>query len=386
MTVAVTPQAPPSQRWRNLGIAAGAVTASLFAVFDLYQWALAYAGDRFHNDFTFYFAAARIGLAHGWPAIYDLNLQQAELNAIGSGIKIAELARYISPPPVAWSALPFTALPFTAAYWAWSVLLVLVLVLTWRLAAPGHGLRRLVHLAAAVGWLPVIYGLQLGQPNILVAFGVAACYALLRSERPFWAGIALGALALKPQLAFLVPAALLVGGRTRAFWGSVVALGLLAGASAIALGPDGVGAYAARLNFAAGVSVNRELTLAPLVGSLTATRVIQAGIALWALFLVYRLRRRGHEWLFVPALVGGMIASPYLHLDDLLMLGLAAWLYARTSPPAWTIGFMLALAIAVEGLPIWGPLPVIVGELAALGLLSPAALRNQESPVTAPAP
>ena len=98
-------------RWRNLGTAAGAATASLFAIFDLYQWAAAYASDRFHNDFTFYFAAARIGLTHGWPSIYDLNLQQAELDTLGSGIKVAELARYISPPPLAWSALPFTALP-----------------------------------------------------------------------------------------------------------------------------------------------------------------------------------------------------------------------------------------------------------------------------------
>src|SRR5487761_143519 len=236
------------QRWRNLGMAAGAVTAGLFAVFDLYQWAAAYAGDRFHNDFTFYYVAARIGLAHGWPSIYDLNLQQVELDAIGSGIKIAELARYISPPPVAWSALPLTLLPYTVAYWTWSALLVIGLVLTWRLASPGHGRWRIVHLAAAVGWLPVIYGLQLGQPGIFVALGVAACYALLKGDRPFWAGIALGALALKPQLAFLVPVALLVSGRAQAFWGSVVALGALGLASAIALGPHGMSAYEARLS------------------------------------------------------------------------------------------------------------------------------------------
>ena len=358
------------QRWRNLAMAAGAVTAALFAVFDLYQWALAYAGDRFHNDFTFYYAAARIGLAHGWPAIYDLHLQQAELDTIGSGIKIAELARYISPPPVAWSALPLTPLPYPVAYWIWSALLLIALVLTWRLASPGHGPWRLVHLAAAVGWLPVIYGLQLGQPGLFVALGVAGCYALLKAERPFWAGVALGALALKPQLAFLVPVALLVGGRTRAFWGSVVALGVLGLASAIALGPSGIGAYQARLTFAAGVPVNRELTLAPLLGSLEVTRVIQAAIALWALFLVYRLRRRGHEWIFIPALVGGLLASPYLHLDDLAMLGLAAWLYVRTSPRAWTLGFVLAVVVAAEGLPLWGPVPLIAGELGALVLLS----------------
>jgi hypothetical protein len=360
------------RRWRNLGMAAAAVTAALFAVFDLYQWALAYAGDRFHNDFTFYYAAARIGLAHGWPSIYDLQLQQVELDAMGSGIKIAELARYISPPPVAWSALPLSPLPYVAAYWTWSALLIIALVLTWRLASPGHGRWRLVHLAAAVGWLPVIYGLQLGQPGIFVALGVAACFALLRTERPFWAGIALGALALKPQLAFLVPAALLVTGNTRAFWGGVVALGVLGAVSAIALGPGGIAAYEARLSFAAGVPVNRELTLAPLIGNLTVTRVIQVAIAAWSLFLAFRLRRRGPEWIFIPALVGGLLASPYLHLDDLAMLGLAAWLYLRTSPRGWSLAFMFAMAIAIEGIPIWGPLPALAGELAALVLLSVA--------------
>src|SRR5260221_10835779 len=306
------------RRWRNLAMAGGAVAAALFAIFDLYQWALAYAGDRFHNDFTFYYAAARIGLAHGWPSIYDLPLQQAELDAIGSGIKIAELARYISPPPVAWAALPLTVLPYPVAYWTWSALLLIALVLSWRLASPGRGAWRLIHLAAAVGWLPVIYGLQLGQPGTFVALGVAACYALMKAERPFWAGVALGALVLKPQLAFLVPAALLVSGRYRAFWGSVVAIGAVAVVAALAVGPEGISTYQQRLAFAAGVPVNRELTISGLIGSVPVARAVQALLALWALIIVYRFRGRGHEWVFIPALVGGLVASPYLHLDDLV--------------------------------------------------------------------
>ena len=363
----------PARR-RNLLIAAGAVTAVIFACFDLYQWALAYASDNFHNDLTFYYAAARIGLTHGWPSIYDLRMQQEALDALGSRIQIAELARYISPPPVAWAALPLTLLPFQAAYAVWSALLLLALVGTWYLAAPGTGRPRLIHIAAALAWLPVIYGLQLGQPELFVALGVAGCYALLRTGRPVWAGVALGALVLKPQLAFLVPAALLVSGRYRAFAGSAMAIGLLVLAAMLVVGPGGVSAYEQRLSFAAGVPVNRELTIAPFVGNLVAARVVQVAIAIWALALVYRFRRRGHEWLFVPALVGGIAASPYLHLDDLVMMGLAAWLYLRTSPtPRWSWVFLLALVIAAEGIPIWGPLPVIAGELVGLALLSVAA-------------
>jgi hypothetical protein len=368
---------PGTQRWRNLGFAAGAAASALFAAWDLYKWVEAYMSDHFHNDFTFYVAAARIGINHGWPSIYDLSIQQEELQAMGSGIHIAELARYISPPPLAWLALPLAPLPYEAGYLVWSALLLAALVGTWYLAAPGDGRWRLVHLGAAVGWLPVIYALQLGQPALFVALGVAACYGLLRAGRPFWAGCALGVLALKPQLAFLLPAALLLSGRTRAFWGGLVALGLLAAASAIALGPSGIAAYETRLSFAAGVPVNQELTLAPIIGSLVATRVIQAAIALWSLGLAYGLRRRGHEWVLIPALIGGLLASPYLHIDDLVMLGLAGWLYLRTSPPVWTWALMLAVVIAVEGLPIWGPLPLFVGELAALALLTVTALKRQ---------
>jgi hypothetical protein len=367
-----------SRRWRNLGVAAGAVTAMLFALFDLYQWVLAYAADRFHNDFTFYYAAARIGLEHGWQSIYDLKLQQVELDAIGSRIHIAELARYISPPPVAWLAAPLTPLPYTAALGVWTVLLLAALVLTWRLAAPGAGRERLIYVAAAIGWLPVIYALQLEQPGLFVALGVAACYALLRANRPVWAGVALGALALKPQLAFLVPVALLVARQNRAFLGSVAALGFLAVVSALALGSDGIATYEARLNFAASVPVNRELTLALLIGNLTVTRVVQVLIALWSLALVYRMRRRGPEWVFVPALVGGLLASPYLHLDDFLMLGLAAWLVLRAKTPSWAWAYVLALVIAVEGEPIWGPVPVIAGEILALVLISVAALKADD--------
>jgi hypothetical protein len=369
---------PASRRWKNLGVAAGAAAAVPFAAFDLYQWALAYAGDRFHNDFTFYVAAARIGLTHGWGSIYDLALQQAQLDAMGSGITIAELARYISPPPVAWLAVPLTVFPYEVAYWTWCALLVAALVDAWRVAAPEAGRARVIFLVAAIGWLPVIYGLQLGQPVFLVAFGVATSYALLRANRPLWAGVALGALAVKPQLAFLVPLALLASRRDLAFAGSVLALGFLGVFSAVALGAGGVSDYLARLGFASGVPVNRELTLAYFLGPGLATRVAQLAVAAFALVLAYLTRRRGPEWVFICAIVGGTLATPYAHLDDFVMLGLAGWLALRANISRWTWVYVLALVLVIEGEPVWGPAPVIAGELGALVLLSVAALKHDD--------
>jgi arabinofuranan 3-O-arabinosyltransferase len=374
-----------TRRWRNLGIASGALAAAMFAGFDLFQWVVAYGSDHFHNDFTFYYAAARIGANHGWQSIYDLNLQQAELDSIGSRIRIAELARYISPPPVAWLALPFSWLPYPVAYVLWSVLMLAALVGTWYLAAPGVGRLRFIHLLAALAWLPVIYALQLGQPGLFVALGVAGSYALLRSNRPFLSGLALGVIVLKPQLGFLLPIALLAAGRFRAVAGAAVSIGLLVIASGVNVGPDGMAAYAERLSFAADVPVNRQLTLALVIGGLAAARAVQGAIAVWSLALAFRFRTQSPEWIYLLAILGGLLATPYLHLDDLVMLGLAIWLYLRIPErPQWSWAFVLALVIASEEIPLWGPLPLIAGEITALVLLSVAAVRHHQSaPVTA---
>jgi len=71
-------------------------------------------------------------------------------------------------------------------------------------------------------------------------------------------------------------------------------------------------------------------------------------------------------------------ASPYLHLDDFLMLGLAGWLILNTKTAPWAWAFVLGLVIAVEGEPIWGVVPVIAGEILALLLISVAALKAHD--------
>ncbi len=376
-----------TRRWRNLGIAAGASAAVVLAAYDLFlgglilpgsSWLAAYLGDNFHNDFTFYYAAALLGLTHGWANLYDLRLLQEQLDVIGSQITVAQLARYVSPPPLAWVVTPLTLLPYRVAYWVWSAILVGALVLAWNLVAPGSGRARVIYLVAAFGWLPVVYGLHLGQPALLVAAGVAGCYALLRRERDFAAGAALGVLVFKPQLAVLVPVALLVAGRWRAFAGSALVLGVLGIASLIALGPSGISVYESRLAFATTVPENQSQTLAAWMPSLPAARAVQVLVALWTLALAYRFRKRGPAMVLAITLIGGLAASPYVHFDDLTILGLACLLYLRAPRPTWSWIYVLGLVIAGEAQPFLGAGPVLVGEILALALLSVAALKHQD--------
>jgi hypothetical protein len=361
---------------RNLAIAGAAAAAAVSAVYSLWLWISSYIGDNFHNDFTFYYAAARLGLAHGWSHLYDLRLQQEQLDAIGSHITVAQLARYVSPPPLAWLVTSLTLLPYQVAYWLWSALLLSALVLVWHLAAPGSGRARAILLVAAIGWLPIIYGLQLGQPALLLAAGVAACYALLQRGRDIEAGAVLGVLVLKPQLALLVPLVLLVSGRWRAFASSVVVLASITAVSLVALGPSGITDYLDRLNFATTVPENQAQTIAGWIHNLQAARFVQGLIGVWTVGVAYRLRRRGPGVVLAVALIGGLAASPYVHYDDLAMLGLACLLFLRAARGRWVIAYAIALFIAAEGFPVWQAGPVLAGELIALALLSVPALEH----------
>ena len=363
-------------RRRNLVIAGAAAAATVSAAYDLWLWLTSYLSDNFHNDFTFYFAAARVGVIHGGKYIYDLNLQQEQLDAIGSHITIAQLARYVSPPPLSWFVTVLTPLPYQPAYWIWCALLVIALAYTWYVAAPAAGRSRVIFLVAAVGWLPVIYGLQLGQPALLVAASVVMCYAFLRDRQPIWAGAVLGLIVFKPQLAILVPPALLVAGRWRAFVASAVALAALAVLSLIDLGSHGVNAYLAILRFATTVPENQAQTLAAWLPNLVVTRAVQAVIALWTLAVVYRLRHRDPRVWLAVALVGGLAASPYVHYDDLVMLGVAALFFIGATRGVWPRVAAVVFFVLGEGFPIWGAGPILASELLVLLLLSVPALEH----------
>src|SRR5205807_1823531 len=80
------------------------------------------------------------------------------------------------------------------------------------LVAPGRRVVRLIHGVGAAVLLPVFVGILFGQVSLLVVAAVALSWWLLSRGRPWLAGLALSALILKPQIAFLVPLALLLAG------------------------------------------------------------------------------------------------------------------------------------------------------------------------------
>ena len=324
-----------------------------------------------NNDFRAYFAAALVGLRQGWERIYDFPLQQAAAASIDTSWQ-----PFANPPPLAWLVAPFTLLPFWAAYLAWEVLVVAALLLAWRLAAPGAGWTKLAHLTAALSLIAVVLALWLGQACVLVAAAVAVAWWLLRRGRDVEAGLVLTVILLKPQDAFLVPIALLVAGRVRAFAGWALAAGLVAAIAALTLGAHGLQEMLRDLAALEGVALNHRYAVSGTLGQAPWVLGLQALLGLGALYAAWR-RRASVEMVICAGLLGSFLLTPHLSLQDFTVLIVAAWLMLRTAPPLWFRFFLLTgYALAVFAIPFGGA-PLLVVEVAWLAALA-AGLQNHQ--------
>jgi len=295
------------------------------------------------SDFMLFYAAATVARQDGWSRLYDLQLQAAtEVRLDPQGYFLP----FYYPPPVAMLALPFTYLPLIAGYVAWVVLLLIVLAVTWWLAAPGVGTARLLQLALAVGLFPLAFGIREGQLVIVVGLGLVVAWRAERGGHPVWAGAALSLFGLKPQLAFLVPVALLVAGHYRMLAGLAIAGGLLAAASLLIIGAGGAGGWVAAIQAASRVgqeaySLRGWLGTSPWVLGLEAAAAGAALVAAWR-------HSENLALILGAAVVGSLLATPYLHLQDLSLLLPVGWLAWAAQPSVALRRFATAGWLAVN--------------------------------------
>jgi hypothetical protein len=311
------------------------------------------------GDFAVYYIFARVGIDHGWRSLYDAAAMRQEWLALGS----AFLYPALYPPPLAWFVAPFAALPFPAGYALWNVLLAGSLVVTWWLTAPPSSrLVRLGHLAFALALPSVAFGLLLGQVVIVVAAAVAIAWWLLRQNRPLAAGLVLSLIALKPQLALMVPVVLLVAGHWRAFAGWAAGSLVMLAAALATVGIGGLQTYASVLADSAhapgAMMVYPQLTLPGLLGSGFVAALAQGLVIAVILGLVWRRRGSGLEFPFAAGLCASLLIASFLHPQDVGILLPAAWLWLRTAP----VGAerVLGLTGFVAALGLTTPLPLLL--------------------------
>jgi len=289
-------------------------------------------------DFHTYEAAAQVALQHGWSHLYD----QAAVAAEQKRLVIDQISQpFISTPPVAWLAAALAPLPYMTEYYVWAVVTFAAYALAVAWSATSRGLMRWIAIVAAISPWWVLHAVHLGQVVPLVAAGIVVAWRLLREKRDVAAGLVLSLVLLKPNTAFVVPLALLVAARYRAFVAWSGAAAVLAAVALSTMGVDGASAYFSQLaaplpGGASSLTLEGALGVGGVVAP--ALRALIVGIALVASF-----RLRGSPGLVIATgVMASLLAAPYLHGSDLCLLSAAAWIVWEERPElAWRVPLAL---------------------------------------------
>jgi hypothetical protein len=336
MPAAVSRVRANAARWLRIGVALTLAELTLHNLYQVISWVSRSLGE---NDFRLYYAAAEIGLRHGWPHVYDAGLQRATVAAVWPDPS-ARFFPFVSPPPMAWLAVPFTALPAPTAYVAWTSL-TLVLLVAAALLAAGAGvdrLARVTYVLSGLGFLASFVALVYGQPAPLLVLAVIAAWRLLERGQDVAAGAVLAILVLKPQDGLLVAPLLIVAGRWRATATWAVVAAALAIASVVALGLDGTRAYLAALSPFANNPYFQRWSLGAIAGDGAAWYLSAVGVVALAGAVTWFVRRDTAAVLAV-GVAASLLAARYLTLSDLVLLLAPVWLLANAAP-AWQRPFV----------------------------------------------
>ena len=342
----------------RLLVAGGLVALSLLC------GSLAAAGNDWYveRDFHCMWLAGRVAASGGDP--YDPVQYQAATSE-GRPAEEALIAcgpRFPYPP---WTTLVFTALgyaPLPIAATLWISLLVAATVLgigwTWQLAGPERIAWPVVALLA-VFTEPFLLAMTQGQFGAVYLALTAGAALWLRSRHGLRAGIAVAALALKPQSAVVTgPVLLALAIRSRQ-WQAVAAAGIAALAgliTCVALRPSWLLAWAQAPGELRSVAISRNTTwdLAASLGSWTLGILIIAALLSLAFALV-RSRRLEHADVVGLGAALTLVVTPYAWTHDFMVLAIPwAVTLARANQLLPTPRRVLTLAtMTIAALMLW---------------------------------
>ncbi len=359
-----------------LWLAAGALASAWAALYTTLRWVIPFVLDPVHDDVRLSYAAAQAGLRDGWSTIYDAAVSTSAPGAA----PVDAFIKYDSTPFLAWLFAPLTAFPEPVAYAIWTAVSFAALLLAWHIAAPYDGLRKLTLLLLAIGLWPALLVFYFGQPTMIVVALVCAAWWFLRKEQVLSAGVALAfATFLKPQAVLLLPLALLVSGRYRVVVSWIAIGGLLAIATAFALGVSGIAGWLRVLIEVQGQAKNTEYTLVGLLGSGVLTYALWAVQALTAM-VIARRNRAELEIVFAAGLLGTAATASYFHAADSIMLVPVGWFVLRTATPLWHRLWLLAGVAPMQMIALGITAPLLVWMAAWLAILAfPFPRRNRAS-------
>jgi hypothetical protein len=342
--------------------------AIVFVIIMVWTWLIIFI-DHKASDFLSYWAAARLAVTEAPALAYNISVHRAlELSVADP----KGLLPFPYPPPFLLMIIPLGLMPYWLAFAVWIAATAALYLFVSRAIAPLA--YRLAHPEALANAL-------IGQSGFLTtAIFIAGMRALER--KPWVGGGILGLLVIKPQLALILPIALLAGREWRAIAGAAVSSIAILLLALLALGMDAYRGFFAILPVFIDAMATSRWPWNELASVFAFARhlgvpqqpalVLHAIIALGATALVWRAWSRKSE-LRVPVLAAAiLLIPPYLFTyDALLLIVPMGWLIVRERAP-WVIAvaWLCCLLPIVTYIGFYqGPNPIPVAALLCLWAL-----------------
>ncbi len=185
------------------------------------------------RDFAHFYAQGVAAREHAPSVLYDIDAL-ATLTASVVPDKVDVRFPPVYGPQVPLLFAPLASLPYVAALVSWLAMTIAgygaCMLAVWRTAG---GTRRVgwSAMALALGAPGLHFTLSFGQVSLLGLVCFTALWLSLRHDRPFLAGLAVGALAYKPQLGVVAAFVFVLSGEWRVVAGAVAAVLAQAGAA-----------------------------------------------------------------------------------------------------------------------------------------------------------
>lgn len=294
-------------------------------------------------DFLSYWAASKLVLSGHVPSVYNLTAHNDVELLVAP---IGGLLPFAYPPPFLLVVTPVALAPFWLAFFLWLAVTAAIYALV---------VGRTGRLSYAMAHPSVLANFLVGQNGFLTTSILAGGLRLL-PENAFAGGAVMGLLVIKPQLALVLPFAMIAGREWKAIAGGALsaAAGLLIGYLAF-----GWVAYKGFLRMLPVFTDGMEKSLWPweeLASVFAALRflhvpqapalVVQGIIALIAIALVCRAWWLGTDERGPVLAAATLLVPPYLFTYDALLLVIPTlWLIERRQhlwvvPVSWLFCFL----------------------------------------------
>lgn len=292
-------------------------------------------------DFLSFFAAGRMALSGPASLVYDIAAHRAVEFTISP---IRGMLPFPYPPPFLFFVTPFALPPFWAGFTLW-------LLATGALYV--YGSTRFMQWPYALANPPLLLNSMIGQTGFLMS-GIFMVGLSLIARRPVLAGMVLGLLVVKPQLALLLPFATVAGRKWLVIAGAAVSSSLLLLAG---LAVFGASAYEGFLNILPRYTASMEASRWPwneLVSPFALARFWgtpqSLALAIHAIVAVTAVAITTRAWWLdldekIPVLAAAtLLISPYIFTyDALLLIVPAAWLIRQDRLAMVTVLWLLSL-------------------------------------------